>query len=88
MTKIVRLTENDLTRLVKKIIKEEPREFSFDDEDSELDMLDEYGDKIFEILQDCYKKYGKAVAMNVLDSVNGVVRDIGAESFGGPMETY
>jgi len=37
MAKIVRLTESDLNRLVKKIIKEQPEEFSFDDDDGERD---------------------------------------------------
>lgn len=80
MKKVVRLSESDMNRLVKRIVEQEM------DDDTRLNIIEEYGDKIIEVLQSCYDQYGIEFCVDVLESVQGVIHDIGGETFGGPIE--
>ncbi len=78
MKKIVRLTESDLTRLVKRVIKEQR------DEDSYADSIDSIITPIFRMLKPIYKKYGLEGVVSFLTEMIGTINDIGDEAFMGP----
>ncbi len=78
MKKIVRLTESDLTRLVKRVIKEQR------DEDSYADSIDSIITPIFRMLKPIYKEYGLEGVVSFLTEMIGTINDIGDEAFMGP----
>ncbi len=80
MKKIIRLTEKDLTRLVKRVIKEKEGL----DIDDYADDTDSITIPIMRMLKPIHKKYGSE---GVVDFLTGIIRDIedvGDELFMGP----
>jgi hypothetical protein len=78
MKKVIRLTEKDLTRIVKRVINEESNEDSFHDDTESVHI------QIMNILRPIYKTYGMEGAVSVLTNILGTIEDIGDESFMGP----
>ena len=78
MKKIVRLTESDLTRIVKRVINEEIDFDSFND-DTEPILIE-----IMNSLRPIYKTYGIEGVITLLDDISYLIKDIGDESFMGP----
>ena len=76
MKKVVKLTESDLMRIVKRVIKE--NEVSFND-DTESVFI-----QIMDILKPIYKTYGMEGVTSVLTDILGTIGDIGDEAFMGP----
>ena len=74
MRKIIKLTERDLSRIVKRVIKEQVED-SFHD-DTEQVMI-----QIMGILSPVYKKYGTEGVVTVLTDIIGTIEDVGDESF-------
>ena len=78
MKKVIRLTEKDLTRLVKRVIKEQRNEESF--YDSTNSMIP----PIMSILKPIYSEYGSEGVVSFLTDIIGIINDIGDEAFMGP----
>ncbi len=78
MKKIVRLTESDLTRIVKRVINEEINIDSFHDDTEPVSI------EIMNILRPIYKTYGTEGVVLVLTNILGTIEDVGDESFMGP----
>jgi hypothetical protein len=80
MKKVIRLTEKDLTRLVKRVIKEQR------DEESFADSTDSMITPIMRMLKPIYKEYGSEGVVTFLTDIIGTINDIGDEAFMGPDE--
>ena len=78
MKKIIKLTESDLMRIVKRVINEQRNEVSFND-DTESVLI-----QIMDILKPIYKTYGMEGVTSVLTDILGTIGDIGDEAFMGP----
>ena len=78
MKKIVKLTESDLTRIVKRVINEEIDFDSFND-DTEPILIE-----IMNSLRPIYKTYGIEGVITLLDDISYLIKDVGDESFMGP----
>jgi hypothetical protein len=76
--KKIRLTETELTNIVKRVINEERDEASFNDDTESV------SNKIMDILTPVYYKYGTEGVVRVLNDIIGTIEDIGDESFMGP----
>jgi hypothetical protein len=74
----VRLTEKELTNIIKKVIKESRDEVSFNDDTESVHI------QIMDILQPVYKTYGTEGVVRVLSDIIGTIGDIGDEAFMGP----
>lgn len=75
---VVRLTETDLTNIVKRVINEQRDESSFNDDTESV------SNEIMDILTPVYYKYGTEGVVKVLNDIIGTIEDIGDESFMGP----
>ena len=78
MKKVVRLTETELTNIVKRVINEQRDEASFNDDTESV------SNEIMDILTPVYYKYGTEGVVRVLNDIIGTIGDIGDESFMGP----
>ena len=78
MKKVVRLTETELTNIVKRVINEQRDEASFNDDTESV------SNEIMDILTPVYYKYGTEGVVKVLNDIIGTIEDIGDESFMGP----
>ena len=78
MKKVVRLTETELTNIVKRVINEQRDEASFNDDTESV------SNEIMDILTPVYYKYGTEGVVRVLSDIIGTIEDIGDESFMGP----
>lgn len=76
--KKIRLTEKELTNIVKRVINEERDEASFNDDTESV------SNEIMDILTPVYYKYGTEGVVRVLNDIIGTIQDIGDESFMGP----
>ena len=76
--KKIRLTETELTNIVKRVINEERDEASFNDDTESV------SNEIMDILTPVYYKYGTEGVVRVLNDIIGTIEDIGDESFMGP----
>lgn len=76
--KKIRLTEKELTNIIKKVISEQV------DDDSFVDDTESVSDEIMDILTPVYYKYGTEGVVKVLNDIIGTIEDIGDESFMGP----
>lgn len=74
----VRLTEKELTNIIKKVIKESRDEASFNDDTESVHI------QIMDILQPVYKTYGTEGVVRVLTDIIDTISDIGDEAFMGP----
>ena len=77
MKKIVKLTESDLMRIVKKVINEEIDFDSFHDDTESAHI------QIMNILRPIYKTYGIEGVITLLDDISYLIKDVGDESFMG-----
>ena len=75
---VVRLTEKELTNIIKKVISEQV------DDDSFVDDIESVSNEIMDILTPVYYKYGTEGVVKVLNDIIGTIGDIGDESFMGP----
>ena len=75
---VVRLTEKELTNIIKKVISEQV------DDDSFVDDTESVSNEIMDILTPVYYKYGTEGVVRVLNDIIGTIEDIGDESFMGP----
>jgi hypothetical protein len=75
---VVRLTEKELTNIIKKVISEQV------DDDSFVDDTESVSNEIMDILTPVYYKYGTEGVVKVLNDIIGTIEDIGDESFMGP----
>ena len=75
---VVRLTEKELTNIIKKVISEQV------DDDSFVDDTESVSNEIMDILTPVYYKYGTEGVVRVLNDIIGTIGDIGDESFMGP----
>ena len=75
---VVRLTEKELTNIIKKVISEQV------DDDSFVDDIESVSNEIMDILTPVYYKYGTEGVVKVLNDIIGTIEDIGDESFMGP----
>ena len=82
MKKVIRLTESDLIRLVKRIINE--REGL--DIDDYADDTDSITAPIMHMLKPIYEKYGSEGVVTFLTDIIGIIGDVGDEAFMGPEE--
>jgi hypothetical protein len=76
--KKIRLTEKELTNIIKKVISEQV------DDDSFVDDTESVSNEIMDILTPVYYKYGTEGVVKVLNDIIGTIEDIGDESFMGP----
>lgn len=76
--KKIRLTETELTNIVKRVINEQRDEASFNDDTESV------SNEIMDILTPVYYKYGTEGVVKVLNDIIGTIEDIGDESFMGP----
>tara|TARA_R110000868_G_scaffold83660_3_gene236034 strand:- start:1086 stop:1328 length:243 start_codon:yes stop_codon:yes gene_type:complete len=76
--KKIRLTEKELTNIIKKVISEQV------DDDSFVDDIESVSNEIMDILTPVYYKYGTEGVVKVLNDIIGTIEDIGDESFMGP----
>ena len=76
--KKIRLTEKELTNIIKKVISEQV------DDDSFVDDTESVSNEIMDILTPVYYKYGTEGVVRVLNDIIGTIGDIGDESFMGP----
>ena len=76
--KKIRLTETELTNIIKKVISEQVDEVSF------VDDTDSVHIQIMDILQPVYKKYGTEGVVRLLADIINTIEDIGDEAFMGP----
>lgn len=76
--KKIRLTEKELTNIIKKVISEQV------DDDSFVDDIESVSSEIMDILTPVYYKYGTEGVVKVLNDIIGTIEDIGDESFMGP----
>ena len=81
MKKVIRLTEKDLTRLVKRVIKEQR------DEESFSDSTDSMITPIMRMLKPIYREYGSEGVVSFLTDIIGTINDIGDEAFMGPEDS-
>jgi hypothetical protein len=78
MKKVIRLTESDLTRIVKRVVNETNR-----DEPMDIDLTP----KIMDMLKPLYEESGtEGVVLFLIDLIE-TIEDIGDEAFMGP-ENY
>lgn len=75
---VVRLTEKELTNIIKKVISEQV------DDDSFVDDIESVSNEIMDILTPVYYKYGTEGVVKVLNDIIGTIEDVGDESFMGP----
>ena len=76
--KKIRLTEKELTNIIKRVINEERDEDSFHDDTESVHI------QIMDILQPVYKTYGTEGVVRVLTDIIDTIGDIGDEAFMGP----
>jgi adenylate kinase family enzyme len=75
MKKTIRLTESDLTRIVKRAIKEYHYE---DDDDAHEAYVDERADlysAVMTLLKPYYEKHGKEITLDFIDDIKTFVED-------------
>ena len=82
MKKIIKLTESDLTRIVKRVVKENEEKVDYTDddtfhEDSELLMIE-----VIDKIKPFYLKYGLEDTKFFLESILNGIHDVGDEYFG------
>ena len=75
--KKIRLTEKELTNIIKKVISEQV------DDDSFVDDTESVSNEIMDILTPVYYKYGTEGVVRVLTDIIDTIGDIGDEAFMG-----
>jgi hypothetical protein len=82
MKKIVKLTEKDLSRIVKKIINESRFYDNYDDDNDEwIDERDELEASSMRLLKPYYDRHGLEITLDLIDTLKTFVED-------GVMEYY
>jgi hypothetical protein len=74
MKKIIKLTESDLNRIVKRIVKEHYE----DDDDAYDEYVDERDDltsAVMTLLKPYYEKHGKEITLDFIDDIKTFVED-------------
>jgi|688.fasta_scaffold2419879_1 hypothetical protein len=75
MKKIVKLTESDLSRIVKRAIKEYHYE---DDDDAHFEYVNERDDlttAVMRLLKPFYEKHGLEITLDFIDDIKTLVED-------------
>ena len=75
MKRITRLTERDLTRIAKKVVKEYWYEDDDDAHDEYVDERDELVRDIMSLLKPFYEKHGLEITVDLVDFLEDFVKD-------------
>jgi hypothetical protein len=75
MKKIVKLTERDLTRLVKRVVKEYHYEDDDDAHDEYVNERDDLTTAVMRLLKPFYEKHGLEITLDFIDDIKTIVKD-------------
>jgi hypothetical protein len=75
MKKIIRLTERDLTRLVKRVVNEYHYEDDDDAHDAYVDERDDLSNAVMGLLKPFYEKHGLDITLDFIDDIKSFVKD-------------
>jgi hypothetical protein len=75
MKKVIKLTENDLSRIVKRVINEKYVDLPYEDDDDMYDIYEadtrKITDSIMGLLKPYYEKHGFDITETLLDDIMG-----------------
>jgi hypothetical protein len=83
MKKIIKLTESDLTRIVKRAIKEYHYEDDDDAHGAYVDERDELTSAVMRLLKPYYEKHGEEITLDFIDDIKTFLEDglLGGDSY-------